>query len=98
MFLLPVFPDDVLCLIAGLTAMRLRTFTVVMVLTRPWGLLVSALLGAGLISFSIPLWIWIVIAVFCAALFVLAIKYAPLIEERIHQWVKRISRKKEDVS
>jgi uncharacterized membrane protein YdjX (TVP38/TMEM64 family) len=98
MFLLPVFPDDVLCLIAGLSAMRLRTFTVVMVLTRPWGLLVSALVGAGLISVSVPLWLWIVIGVFCAALFVLAIKYAPLIEERIHGWLKKVMRDRGDVS
>jgi uncharacterized membrane protein YdjX (TVP38/TMEM64 family) len=98
MFLLPVFPDDVLCLIAGLTAMRLRNFTVVMILTRPWGLLVSALLGAGLISVSIPLWVWIMIGVVCVALFVLTIKYAPHIEERIHLWLKKIMHKKEDIS
>jgi uncharacterized membrane protein YdjX (TVP38/TMEM64 family) len=98
MFLLPVFPDDVLCLIAGLSAMRLRTFIVVMVLTRPWGLLVSALLGAGLISVSIPLWGWIIIGVFCLALFVLVIKYAPQIEERLHGWLKKLMRDKDRIN
>ncbi len=98
MFLFPLFPDDVLCMIAGLTAMRLRTFVVVMVLTRPWGLLVSALVGAGLISVSIPLWGWIIIGVFGAALFVLAIKYAPQIEERMHGWLKKLIRDKEHIS
>jgi len=98
MFLLPAFPDDMLCLIAGLTAMRLRTFTLVMVLTRPWGLLVSALLGSELISVSIPLWGWIIIGVFCVFLFILAIKYAPLIEERMHKWLKNIMNKKENTN
>jgi uncharacterized membrane protein YdjX (TVP38/TMEM64 family) len=98
MFLFPVFPDDVLCMIAGLSAMRLRTFAVVMVLTRPWGLLVSALMGAGLISVSIPLWGWILFGVFCAALFVLAIKYAPQVEERMHGWLKKLMRDKERIS
>jgi uncharacterized membrane protein YdjX (TVP38/TMEM64 family) len=98
MFLFPLFPDDVLCMIAGLTAMRLRTFVVVMVLTRPWGLLASALVGAGLISVSIPLWGWIIIGIFCAALFVLAIKYAPQIEERMHGCLKKMIRNKEHVS
>ena len=98
LFLLPVFPDDVLCLIAGLTAMRLRTFTLVMVVTRPWGLLVSALIGSGLLSVSIPVWLWIVFGVVCIALIILAIKYAPRIEERLHAWMNKLSRKKSGVN
>lgn len=97
LFLLPIFPDDVLCLIAGLTAMRFRTFALVMVLTRPWGLLVSALLGAGLISVSIPIWCWILIGVFCVALLFFAIKYAPQIEERVHIWIEKLTHRKADV-
>lgn len=95
LFLLPIFPDDMLCLIAGLTAMRFRTFAILMVLTRPWGLLVSALLGAGIISVSIPLWCWIVAGVVCVALIVAAIKYAPRIEERMHGWLEKLMHKNE---
>lgn len=98
LFLLPIFPDDMLCLIAGITAMRFRTFALVMVLTRPWGLLVSALLGAGMISFSIPLWVWIVIGVACAALLFFAIKYAPQIEERVHRWLEKLTHRKSGVN
>ena len=98
LFLLPIFPDDVLCLVAGLTAMRLRTFALVMVLTRPWGLLVSALLGAGFISVSIPLWAWILFGVLCAALLFFAIKYAPRIEERVHIWIKKLTHRKSNTN
>ena len=87
MFLFPFFPDDVLCLIAGLSAMSLPSFALIMILTRPWGLIFSALVGSGVIS--VPAWAWFVIAAFAIAVFVLASKYAPLIEERIHCWIKK---------
>jgi uncharacterized membrane protein YdjX (TVP38/TMEM64 family) len=87
MFLLPFFPDDMLCLIAGLSAMSLPYFSLIVILTRPWGLLFSALLGSGMIT--LPEWAWIIIVVAAAALFVLSIKYAPLIEERGKHWLEK---------
>lgn len=87
MFLLPFFPDDILCLIAGLSAMRLPYFSVLVLLTRPWGLLFSALAGSGLIS--VPLWGWIIIIVIVTAIFILSIKYAPQIEERTKAWLEK---------
>ena len=47
MFLLPMFPDDLLCLIAGLSAMRLPQFSLIVILTRPWGLLFFGACGIG---------------------------------------------------
>lgn len=86
MFLMPFFPDDVLCLIAGLSAMSVPYFALIVILTRPWGLLFSALLGSGVIS--MPEWGWI--ALICAAVlvFILSIKYAPLIEDRLKHWLE----------
>ena len=98
MFLLPLFPDDMLCLIAGLTAMRLRSFALVMILTRPWGLLVSSLLGAGLISVSIPLWGWILIGISLLVIIFLGIKYAPVIEERMHERINKLIHRKNKTS
>jgi uncharacterized membrane protein YdjX (TVP38/TMEM64 family) len=98
MFLLPMFPDDMLCLIAGLTAIRLRTFALIMILTRPWGLLVSSLLGAGLISVSIPIWGWISIGVALLGIFIIGIKYAPVIEERMHTWINKLMHRKNKTS
>lgn len=91
MFLLPFFPDDVLCLIAGLSALNLPSFALIMLCTRPWGLLFSALVGSGVIS--VPEWVWFVIAAVAIAALVLVSKYAPLIEERIHQWMKKTFQK-----
>lgn len=91
MFLLPVFPDDILCLIAGLSAMRLPQFTLIMILTRPWGLLFSALAGSGLLR--MPWWGWIIIAAAAGVLFVFSLKYAPAIEERTRLWIDKIEKK-----
>lgn len=87
MFLLPFFPDDILCLIAGLSAMKIRSFALIMVLTRPWGILFSALVGAGMIA--IPDWGIVIIVVIAVALIILSLKYAPLIEERTKSWLEK---------
>ena len=92
MFLLPFFPDDLLCLIAGLSAMRLPYFSFLVIITRPWGLLFAALLGSGMIH--IPAWGWIALAVFAATVFIAAIRYAPLIEDRTKTWLDNKFRKK----
>jgi uncharacterized membrane protein YdjX (TVP38/TMEM64 family) len=91
MFVFPFFPDDVLCLIAGLSALSLPSFALIMLFTRPWGLLFSALVGSGIIS--VPMWAWFIIAAVAIVVIVLASKYAPLIEERIHIWIKKTFQK-----
>lgn len=94
MFLFPFFPDDILCLIAGLTALRLPSFALIVLVTRPWGLLFSALIGSGFIS--MPMWGWIIIVVVGLVAFILATKYAPVIEERTLSWLKKTFMKKSD--
>ena len=91
MFLFPFFPDDLLCLVAGLTAMRLPYFTVLMLVTRPFGLLFSALIGAGIIS--MPIWAWAIIIVVVIILFVFSLKYAPQIEERTKGLIDKIAKR-----
>ncbi len=92
MFLLPFFPDDILCLIAGLSALSLPAFALIVLITRPWGLIFSALVGSGFVS--LPIWGWIIIAVVGFAALFLATKYAPLIEERVHSWLTNTFLKK----
>ncbi len=87
MFLLPFFPDDILCLIAGLSAMKFRSFALIMVLTRPWGILFSVFIGAQ--TFDIPDWGWVIIVTAAVVVFILSIKYAPVIEERIKSWLEK---------
>lgn len=49
-FLFPGFPDDLLCLVSGLTKMPFKTFLSLCILGRFPGLLVTSLIGAGLLS------------------------------------------------
>lgn len=78
LFLFPFFPDDVLCLLAGLTGYSWSWFAVMVLLTRPWGLVFSALIGSG--SLSMPLWGWVVLGALALAAMVLSIKYGSRLE------------------
>ena len=53
-FLFPFFPDDLICILAGLTQIRWTRFLGIVLLFRPWGLLVASAVGSSVIS--IPLW------------------------------------------
>jgi len=83
MFLLPFFPDDALSLVAGLTGLSWAFFFVAIACTRPWGLLFSSLVGAGLVN--VPVWGWAVIAVSTAAFAAAAIRWGPAIERRLYR-------------
>lgn len=81
MFLLPLFPDDVLCFVAGLSSMTWPYFTVMIIITRAIAITLSAL------SFdSIPFtewWgilCWVLIVAAVIALFVLVMKYSDKID------------------
>ena len=86
-FLFPFFPDDVLCILAGLTSISLRRFVVVVLLTRPWGLLVASALGGA--SFSLPWWGMALIGVCGLGLFLLGLKYGDRVEESILRRLRR---------
>lgn len=82
-FLFPYFPDDVLCILAGLTDISFRRFALIVLLTRPWGLLVASALGGS--SLNIPLWGLAVLGAAGLAVFVLGMKYG----DRVEHWVLR---------
>ena len=75
MELLPFFPDDILCMVAGLTGMSYRFFITTIVLIRPIYIAFVCFLGTGnLIPFSgwgIPVWVTIfgIIITVCALYF-----------------------------
>ncbi len=91
MMLLPLFPDDLICLLAGLTALRFSSFVLIMVITRPWGLIFSALLGAGTLRLS--WWALGAILVFSFVLGGLSVRYAPQIERFVMGKLARWQRK-----
>ena len=86
-FLFPFFPDDLLCIMAGLTEMPFRKFLLLCVLFRPWGLLVACGLGGS--AFSIPLWGMIALGAVGAIVFLLALKYGDRVEEAVIEKLKR---------
>ena len=47
MQLLPFFPDDILCMVAGLSTMSYKYFTIVMVLVKPIYIFLVCLMGTG---------------------------------------------------
>lgn len=51
---LPVAPDDLLCYLAGLSRMRWRTFVLVILLLKPWALLIYTFGVLTLLSRWIP--------------------------------------------
>lgn len=57
-------------------------------LTRPWGLLFSALVGSG--ELHLPLWGWALLVLVAAALLVLSARYGS----RIEDWLLRKIRRK----
>lgn len=85
MQILPFFPDDILCMIAGLTSMSFPFFLAVMILVRPLIIAAYCYLGNGsIIPFSgwgIP--VWIAIFAVCIVLAILSFKY----QDRVEKWL-----------
>ena len=86
-FLFPFFPDDIICILAGLTSIRPARFLVIALIARPWGLLVASAVGSAAIS--IPLWGMILLGILGAAVFILALVYGDRWEERLIYKMKR---------
>ena len=84
MFLLPFFPDDALCFIAGLTAISWPVFLIMMAVTRPPGLIMSALVGSG--SIVMPIWGWVRIGTAALGLVWLSYRYG----ERLNAFLLRV--------
>ena len=85
MFLFPMFPDDLLCFIAGTTTMSWLYFIVVTITTRLIGVgCICAFMGGDIIPFSgwgIP--VWIVIAIVLIGTSIILLKNQDKIENFI---------------
>ncbi len=82
MMLLPIFPDDVLCLVAGLTNMSWTFFTVTNLIARPIGIFTVSYFGSGhLIPYhGWGLIVWAILIVLIIAVLILSYKYQKQIE------------------
>ena len=85
-FLFPFFPDDMLCILAGLTRISLRRFALIVILARPWGLFFASALGGA--SLNLPVWVMVPAALLGLAVFLLGIKYGDKIETAILERLK----------
>ena len=89
MFLFPVFPDDALCMVAGMTKMRFWYFAVVVAIFRTIGIASICFLGSGLINWAeLSLVDWFMLITCCLVWIFAIFKYQHKIE-------KFITRKKE---
>lgn len=86
-FLFPFFPDDILCILAGLTDISFRRFILLVVIARPWGLLVACMVGSATVS--VPLWGMTLLGIAGLAVFLLAMKYGDRLEQAVMERLKR---------
>ena len=86
-FLFPFFPDDILCILAGLTDISWKRFLVLCLAARPWGLLVACAFGGS--ALDIPIWAMALIGLAGIALFLLGMKYGDKLEQAILDRLKK---------
>ena len=85
MFLLPVFPDDLLCLVAGTTEMSYPFFISANLITRPIAIFpIAYFISGNIIPFSgWGLYVWPIIIILLGVSIFLFYKYQPQIEKYI---------------
>ena len=84
MFLFPVFPDDALCLVAGMTKMKYWYFAIIVLIFRTIGIATICFLGSGFINWAaLSLVDWFVLINVCLFDIVLIFKYQDKIEKFI---------------
>lgn len=93
MFIFPIFPDDILCMIAGLTTMSYPAFIIIQLIARPLNVAATVFMIDYLMAIPFAGWgiaLWILIAVFFVAVFVLMWKYAEKLESAMLKLISKI--------
>jgi uncharacterized membrane protein YdjX (TVP38/TMEM64 family) len=80
-FLFPFFPDDLICILAGLTDIPFLRFFLIALFTRPWGLIIACAVGSS--TLVIPWWGMILLGLAGLVLFLLGMKYGDKAEQHI---------------
>lgn len=86
-FLLPFFPDDLLCILAGLTKLPPLRFLVIALAARPWGLLAACAVGSATVS--VPIWGMILLGLGGFALLVVCLKFGDRWEQKLLNQIKK---------
>ena len=98
MMLFPMFPDDILCVVAGLTNMSFSFFLWTNLLARGVGIACTVFFGSGAI---IPfhgwgLIVWGILIILVAILFYLSVRYKNKIDEIIKVLFKKKDKTKKE--
>ena len=85
-FILPLFPDDVLCLLAGISNLKLKDFMIIVSTLRPVSMLFMCYFSGGkIIPFSgWGIYVWILIIIIIFVLIILYLRY----KSKIQNWFK----------
>ena len=96
MFLFPVFPDDLLCSVAGIVPIKWKEFIVMQVISRTVAIFGTIFIFSGtFIQYEgWGLVIIITLTLVMVLAFVLSMKYADQINRTIDKWASKISKKK----
>ncbi|MDE7079744.1 MAG: VTT domain-containing protein, partial [Clostridia bacterium] len=94
MFLFPFFPDDLLCIAAGMTNMTYWQFFAIMLITRPLNILAmegafKGMSAIPLTGYGIPIWIAIISVTLLTV--ILAFKYSSKIENAMIKLFDKLS-------
>ena len=97
MFLFPVFPDDALCALAGITPLKWSEFLFMQIISRPISILGTLFFMSGEI---IPFKGWgiaiiAVIAILSVIAFIICFKNADKITNYFNNLISKFSKKKE---
>ena len=96
MFLLPIFPDDALCALAGITPLKWNNFILIQLISRPLSIIFTLIFMSGKI---IPFKGWgivviIIIAILSIVIFILCYKNADKITNYLDNKIKKMKLKK----
>ena len=93
-FLFPFLPDDVICLVIGLSPLSIPRMVVLATLGRLPGVVVSSCVGAQ--GYTLPRWAWIPLAAGASGLAWLFWRYQKVMEELMVQLVDWLTRQIND--
>ena len=86
MFLFPIFPDDALCLVAGMTKMRWWEFLLIVLICRSIGVATTCFLGSDIIDWNaLSIIDWFVFISVCVIDLYIINRLATKLEEKIKQ-------------
>ena len=94
MMILPIFPDDILCLVAGLTDMSWLFFVVTNLISRPLGIFLTCYLGSGSIIpfYGWGLAVWAIFLIAVAEVLYLSFKYRAQIENFVSSKFQKVEK------